>query len=451
MNLPEKYLENMKQLLNNEFDDYIRMFDQPRSFGLRVNTNKISVEDFLKISPFPLVPIPWTTNGFYYNEDVRPAKHPYYFAGLYYLQEPSAMTPAQVLPIEDHDLVLDTCAAPGGKSTELAAKLQHTGLLITNDISASRAQALLKNMELFGIDNSYVISEDLVHLEKNFHECFDKILIDAPCSGEGMFRKEAGLIKSWEERGNAYYVSIQKQICESALHMLKPGGKLVYSTCTFSPSEDEEIVLFMKECDPSLTVLPIECASYFEKGIVINHDVELNNCIRLYPHKIKGEGHFVALLQKGNKEQDSKKYKERKVKIPVDDEFFHLLKKEFTNGQFEIRKDKLYFIPDHNLNLKGIRILRSGLLLGECKKNHFEPSQSLALALTMDEFKNVINLTADDIRTIKYLKGETLDISDISKTIKGWTLVCVDGYPLGWAKCQKGSLKNKYAQGWRWQ
>lgn len=451
MNLPEKYIKNMKDLLGDEFNHYIQMFDEPRSYGLRINTNKISVEDFLKISPFNLEPIPWTTNGFYYSEDQRPAKHPYYYAGLYYLQEPSAMTPAQVLPIQENDFVLDTCAAPGGKSTELAAKLNNTGLLITNDISASRAQALLKNIELFGIENSYVISEDLVKLEKNFQECFDKILIDAPCSGEGMFRKESGLIKSWEERGNEYYVSIQKQICKSALNMLKPGGMLVYSTCTFAISEDEEVISYMKECCPNIKILPIQVASFFEKGKEINGDKDLSNCIRLYPHKIKGEGHFVALIQKGEINTNSTVKKKKKVRIPLDDEFFKLLKKDFYDGEFEIKKDKLYFIPHNELNLKGVRILRSGLLLGECKKNHFEPSQSLALALKMNEFQNIINLSSEDIRTIKYLKGETLDISDISKTIKGWTLVCVDGYPLGFAKCQNGSLKNKYAQGWRWQ
>ncbi len=451
MNLPEKYLDNMKELLKDEFDDYLLSFHQDRSFGLRVNTNKISVEEFLKISPFQLEPIPWTTNGFYYDASTRPAKHPYYYAGLYYLQEPSAMTPAQVLPIEENDIVLDTCAAPGGKSTELAAKLHHSGLLVTNDISASRAQALLKNIEVFGIENSYVISEDLVNLERNFHECFDKILIDAPCSGEGMFRKEPGLLKSWQERGNEYYVSLQKQICKSALHMLKSGGKLVYSTCTFSKSEDEEIVAYMMECEPSLKLLPIDESTYFEKGIEINGNAQLKHCLRLYPHKIKGEGHFVALLQKGDGPSQKEIKKKYKVRIPIEDEFFHLLKKEFYNGVFEKRKDKLFFIPDSTLNLKGVRILRSGLFLGECKKNHFEPSQSLAMALKMDEFKNVINFSSDDVRTIKYLKGETLDVRDISTTIKGWTLVCVDGYPLGFAKCQKGSLKNKYAQGWRWQ
>ena len=451
MNLPENYLKNMKDLLKDEYDEYIRCFDMPRSYGLRVNTQKISVEDFLKITPFELEPIPWTTNGFYYKEEDRPAKHPYYYAGLYYLQEPSAMAPAQILEIEQEDIVLDTCAAPGGKSTELAAKLNNTGVLIANDISASRCQGLLKNIELFGFENCFVSSEDLTKLKDSFFECFDKILIDAPCSGEGMFRKENGLIKSWQERGNEYYASLQKQIVQSALKMLKPGGKMVYSTCTFSPLEDEEIILFMKECEPSLKVLPISCASYFEKGLALNNQTDLENCIRLYPHKIQGEGHFVAYLQKGKQSDSKKKKKKQKATIPVKDEFFAYLKKNFYNGTFEIKKDKLYFVPSSPINTDGIRILRSGLLIGEIKKNHFEPSQALALSLKKEEFTQVLDFNVDDIRVIKYLKGETLDIKDMDSKMSGWVLICVNGYPLGFGKVTKGILKNKYAQGWRWQ
>ena len=196
--LPENYIQQMKELLKDDFEAYMQSFEQERYYGLRINTNKISVEDFLKISPFPLEPIPWTDNGFYYQGDQKPAKHPYYYAGLYYLQEPSAMLPAQVLPIEEGEYVLDTCAAPGGKSTELAAKLQNTSLLLSNDISTSRCQGLIKNLELSGSYNTWVCSEDLIDLSKRFAEIFDKILVDAPCSGEGMFRKEPHFISSWQ-------------------------------------------------------------------------------------------------------------------------------------------------------------------------------------------------------------------------------------------------------------
>jgi len=202
MNLPKAFEEKMIGLLEEEYKEYLQCFDEARHYGLRVNTNKITVEDFLKIAPWPLTPIPWIKNGFYYDgETVQPAKHPYYFAGLYYLQEPSAMTPADRLPIEPGDRVLDVCAAPGGKATELGARLKGQGVLVANDISNSRAKGLLKNLELFGISNMLVLSEEPGKLTGFFREYFDKILIDAPCSGEGMFRKDKkndkGLGRAW--------------------------------------------------------------------------------------------------------------------------------------------------------------------------------------------------------------------------------------------------------------
>ena len=246
INLPQNYLDAMKELLKEDYEDYLASFEEKRLYGLRINTLKISVEDFLKISPFELEPIPWIENGFYFHEEDKPAKHPYYFAGLYYIQEPSAMTPANVLPVEDGDVVFDMCAAPGGKSTELGAKLDRTGLLITNDISNSRAKALLKNVEVFGIPNLCVLSEDPKKIADRFTGFFDKVLIDAPCSGEGMFRKDNKLIKSWEKNGPEFYSKIQRDIVLSGADMLKPGGKMLYSTCTFSKLEDEETIRHMR-------------------------------------------------------------------------------------------------------------------------------------------------------------------------------------------------------------
>ena len=249
MNLPEKYTESMKMMLGDEYDSYIESFNDKRLYGLRVNNLKISTEDFLKICPFKLEPVPWIENGFYYSEDDKPAKHPYYFAGLYYIQEPSAMTPANVLPIEEGDVVFDMCAAPGGKSTELAAKLNKTGLIITNDISNSRAKALLKNVEVFGVPNLCVLNEDPVGIASRFSGFFDKVLIDAPCSGEGMFRKDNKLIKAWEKNGPEFYSQIQRNIILAGADMLKPGGKLLYSTCTFSKLEDYRATFTNEEND----------------------------------------------------------------------------------------------------------------------------------------------------------------------------------------------------------
>ena len=250
MNLPIEFEEKMQDLLGGEYNDYLKCYEEPRHYGLRVNTSKISIDRFLEIAPWPLRPIPWIENGFYYDgEKEQPAKHPYYFAGLYYIQEPSAMTPANVLPVEEGDIVFDMCAAPGGKSTELGAKLNGSGLLVTNDISNSRAKALLKNVEVFGIPNVYVVSEDPKNIQPGFNEFFDKILIDAPCSGEGMFRKDNKLIKSWEKTGPEFYAKIQRDIILTGADMLKPGGKMLYSTCTFSKLEDEETVRdIIQEC-----------------------------------------------------------------------------------------------------------------------------------------------------------------------------------------------------------
>ena len=248
MILPESFKDRIKEQLKDEYEDYIGCLDKGMNHGIRVNTAKISVEDFLKISPFELESIPWTDNGFYYDDKKYvPSKHPYYYAGLYYIQEPSAMTPASVLDIKPGDTVLDICAAPGGKSTELAAKLGNTGVLISNDISNSRAKALLKNLELFGTGNMSVVSEPPNKLSERFCNTFDKILVDAPCSGEGMFRKEPQAVDEWSVEHTVSCGVRQKHILDCAMKMLKGGGYIVYSTCTFAPEENEQVCAYMLE------------------------------------------------------------------------------------------------------------------------------------------------------------------------------------------------------------
>lgn len=442
MKLPQEYLQNMKELLNNEYQHYISSFDNNRYYGLRVNTNKISIKEFLKINPFKLTPIPWTNDGFYYEDSEKPTKHPYYYAGLYYIQEPSAMLPAEVLPIEENDIVLDACAAPGGKSGKLANKLNNTGVLFSNDISVSRAQVLLKTLESQGIKNAFVSANDINDLDK-LEGSFDKILLDAPCSGEGMFRKDNDLIKAWLDKGNEYYANIQKQIITKALTLLKDGGQLVYSTCTFSKKEDEDIIEYALSICPELKVLPIKMYEGFSQGLT----EKTKNCVRLYPHKIKGEGHFVALLQKGEANNEASFSNKPSVKPNI--EFFNHLNMDFENGSFINRENKIFYEPNTNINLKGLRVLRSGLFLGEIKHDKFEPSQALALALKANEYDNILNLDIDDDRVIKYLKCETLDVKDKYKN--GTVLVCVDGYPLGFGKVDKGILKNKYPANYRYK
>ena len=450
MQLPKEFTDQMIELLGSDYEEYEKSFLAPRVYGLRVNTGKISVEDFLKITPFHLTQIPWVENGFYYLPDEPVSKHPHYFAGLYYIQEPSAMIPASRLPVRPGERVLDLCAAPGGKATELGVKLAGDGLLVANDISSSRAKGLLKNLEIFGIGNILVTSEDPAKLKEYFPEFFDKILIDVPCSGEGMFRKDPAMIRSWKKNGPSHYAPIQRNIADIAVQMLKPGGMLLYSTCTFSTLENEGAIQYLLERHPALKLIPLKHYAGFVKS-------SLTHCIRVYPHKVSGEGHFAALLSKGEDgEMDSLKVKDQPVKhkaakIPEDlydflDDFTCF---ENTQIYFEIRNDKVYLLQKDFPGIKGLRFLRAGLYMGELKKKRFEPSQALAMYLKKEDYKNCISFSSKDGQVIRYLKGETLELPEAYEDKKGWVLVCVDEYPLGWGKMLNGALRNKYHAGWR--
>ncbi|MBC5687848.1 RsmF rRNA methyltransferase first C-terminal domain-containing protein [Mediterraneibacter sp. NSJ-55] len=460
MNLPKPFEEKMRALLKTDYEKYLKCFEEERHYGLRVNTNKISVEEFLKIAPWSLEPIPWIQNGFYYDGDViQPAKHPYYFAGLYYLQEPSAMTPADRLPVVPGEKVLDLCAAPGGKATELGAKLKGEGLLAANDISASRAKGLLKNLELFGIGNLLVLNEEPGKLSGVFENFFDKILIDAPCSGEGMFRKDKKMIKAWEEHGPAYFSKIQRSIIVQAASMLKPGGMMLYSTCTFDQSENEQVISWLLEQCPEFEICEMEGYEGFSHGIgngVQAENADLEKTVRIFPHRMKGEGHFLALLKKNGEIPEKEapgKARAFESRMPVElEEFLQSIKRPFDRTRLEIHGERVYYMPEGIPQKKKLRFLRTGLLLGELKKNRFEPSQALAMYLKREEYPYILNFPCEDERVVKYLKGETLEVSDlVSDTEKGWYLVCVDGYSLGFGKLLNGMLKNKYLPGWRWQ
>lgn len=460
MILPELFLNQMKVLLGEEYNEFLKSCEEPSSHGLRINRLKVDKTAWeCGLNPFSISPVPWTTNGYYYNSEEQPAKAPYYYAGLYYLQEPSAMAPAALLPVEPGDKVLDLCAAPGGKSTELGAKLGGNGLLVANDISSSRAKALLKNLELSGIPNILVTSEAPEKLAGALGMYFDKILVDAPCSGEGMFRRDPSLIRSWEERGPEYYVPVQRGILFQAVAMLKPGGLLLYSTCTFSPLEDEDNISWLLGEYPELSLVPLLLFEGAAPGI------GGEPVIRLFPHNIRGEGHFIALLAKAEGhagqrltplQESTKPVLNRrdweKLKRETDFySFFSLVKKAFDQHRLMIRKDQIYFLPEGFSDHWKLRYLRTGLLLGELKNNRFQPSQALAMALKPDEFTVCFCLEAGDERVIRYLKGETIMLLPDEPDITGWCLVCIDRYPLGWAKGGGRSLKNKYYPGWRLQ
>lgn len=444
MELPLEYTEKMKALLGEEFAAYLASFDAGRFYGLRANTLKISPEELREKGLFGLKEVPWCAEGFYYDGAERPAKHPYYHAGLYYLQEPSAMSPAAILPIAEGDRVLDLCAAPGGKATQLAARLGGTGLLFANDISAGRAKTLLKNIELAGIRNAVVTSETPERLAARLPQFFDKILVDAPCSGEGMFRKEPDMVKSWDEKMLTFCRAEQAKILDACAALLKPGGLLLYSTCTFAPEENEKSIGDFLEKYPAFSLLPIEKAHGFAPGLA-----PYEACARLYPHKLQGEGHFLALLQKSNTVEQSAEIPaiegERTKEMEPFAAFAREILRELPQGNYQIYGNGLYLLPEGTPKLDKLRVLRTGWQLGTLKKGRFEPGQAFAMGLRKEELRRVLDLPLADGRVLRYLKGETVE----AEGADGWILVCVEGFPLGWAKLQKGRLKNKYAVSWK--
>ena len=476
--LPLPFLERMKEMLGDDYDAFLKSYKNPRTYGLRVNTAKLSCQDFQALSPFPIRPIPWINTGYFYEEESRPARCPYYQAGLYYLQEPSAMTPASRLPIEPGDFVLDLCAAPGGKATALGAALNDTGFLLANDISTSRARALLRNLELFGMKNMLVTDEKPAKLAQRFPAFFNKILLDAPCSGEGMFRKEEALARDWTPEKSAELSDIQKDLVLKAADMLRPGGMLLYSTCTFSPCEDEEVVAYLLRQRPDMELMEMPGYEGFSSGrpeyagtadtsdseiaLSLNafNPEELQKCVRIFPHKMDGEGHFLALFRKKGDSLPpvfrlSAKGPDKNTRKWLEEFFSEIGLKtiggqEFDWNRVEVRKDKVYYQLPFPLDLRGISFLRNGLYLGDLKKNRFEPSQPLALALHKGDVEAVISLPVSDERLTRYLKGETLMIEpEEAAHKKGWHLLCADGYPIGFGKLVNQILKNKYPAGWR--
>ena len=441
--LPLEYKEAMKELLQDEYKDYIDSLSKPSISGMRVNTLKIKKEELLKLLNLNLREVKWADTGFYLDEDLRLSKSPYYYAGLYYMQEPSAMSPASLCEAKRGDKILDLCAAPGGKSTQIACKLEGEGLILSNDLSNSRAKALLKNIELSGIRNTVITCEEPQKLASVYEEYFDKILVDAPCSGEGMFRRDIAVFNAYLKRGPENFAPIQASILDSAARMLKKGGYIIYSTCTYSKLEDEDTVLeFLKRHeDFEIGVLPMY------EGFTPSKYID--GAVRLFPHKLEGEGHFVCkLLKKGESTEDESEAKYSKaVKLPKSVlEFLKLTNISWDDKRFYINNEYVYYLPEGLILDKKLRYLRTGLLIGRMNNNRFEPSQAFAMSLKYEDWKNPVNLSIDDDRVIRYLKGETIDADD---TGSGYRLLCVEKYPLGFVKQDTTRLKNKYYKGWR--
>lgn len=482
MQLPELFEEKMKKLLGTEYEDFLAGYEKERHQALRVNPAKISAEEFLRISPFALQPVPWAKNGFYYGTEDRPGKHPWHESGVYYIQEPSAMSVAELAGVQPGDRVLDLCAAPGGKSTQLAAAMEGKGLLVSNEIHPARAKILASNMERMGVPNALVTNEPPQRLAPHFPSFFDRIVVDAPCSGEGMFRKEEQAVIQWSQDNVGLCAARQQDILEEAAKMLRPGGILVYSTCTFAPEEDEESVVRFLLKHPDFSVKQVEAYEGFapgreewvklteeEKESVSAERLEeilasVKATFRLWPHKLDGEGHYAAVLEKAGS-RDDRKSRERtdrsggrkgagKAGGATADAAAWKLYEEFAadalthcpEGIPMFFGEQLYLLPCL-LDLSGLKVLRPGLHLGTVKKNRFEPAHALALALKPEDAKRRVSYGADSREIRAWLSGESLEADGTEG--KGWTMVCVDGFPAGWGKLAGGSLKNHYPKGLR--
>lgn len=449
MRLPEKFTAEMKSLLADEWGQFCQAWEEGvPSQGLRVNTLKISPADFLARTGFALEPIPWTTDGFYFGGEERPAKHPYYQAGLYYLQEPSAMSPAACLGVRPGDKVLDLCAAPGGKSTQLAAALQGEGLLVSNDNSAERVKALVWNLEHWGATNAVVTNEEPARLAEVFPAFFDKILVDAPCSGEGMFRKDPRAVRSWSTYNSELCSAMQKDILAQAARMLKPGGRIVYSTCTFSVRENEEVIAHFLAEHPDFVLGDLPLAFGWEAGFLVAGETDKTR--RLWPHKVKGEGHFLALLEQTRAQQQLQPQGQKdapKAEAVPEAVAFFLAENLFAPlvGTFRQMGQYVYLVPAELPELSGLKVMRYGWFVGTMDKGRFTPSQALAMGLKSSNVKRRVSFSLSGPEVAKYLKGETL----LGEGEKGWTLVCLEEFPLGWAKQTGDYLKNYYPPGWR--
>ncbi|MCH4890388.1 NOL1/NOP2/sun family putative RNA methylase [Acidaminobacter sp. JC074] len=437
MKLPVKFIEQMKEQLKDGYEDFLATYDHKTHRGIRVNTLKISVEDFLKITPFDLKAIPWTDDGFYIEEE-RPAKHPHYFAGLYYIQEPSAMLPAVLLEPDENDTALDLCAAPGGKTMQMAAMMKDSGVLIANDINNHRLKALIRNAELMGLRNLVVLNDKQENIRRVLNHKVDKLLIDAPCSGEGMFKKHDDAISAYEDYDVEACVSMQKSILDDVLEVLNGQGQVVYSTCTFNTYENEDMIRYAMN-KKSLSLVDMKKEHGFEPGI------DMKEVIRLYPHLLDGEGHFAAKLTYEDDYEEIRLDESANQPPELLQAFMDENLTEPLEGMFRVVKDKVFLMPSKRLDLSGLKVVKNGWFLGVLKKNRFEPSHAMALSLKKDQVKRTINFSGDAIEVIKYLKCETISCDGE----KGYNLVCVDGHPIGWGKYASGKLKNLYPSQWR--
>jgi 16S rRNA C967 or C1407 C5-methylase (RsmB/RsmF family)/NOL1/NOP2/fmu family ribosome biogenesis protein len=432
--LPIDFINRMEQDLGPDFHAFLRSYEENKISALRFNPIKADDEAVDKMKSLLTGKVDWSKNGYYYDEESRPGLHPYHAAGVYYIQDASAQLPVEMLAPAPGDFCLDLCSAPGGKSTQIAGYLKGEGILVSNEPIKNRAKILSENVERLGIKNCIVTSEYPDKLSEVFLEYFDRIMVDAPCSGEGMFRKNHDACTEWSLESVEMCAARQAEILDRAYEMLIPGGRMCYSTCTFAKLEDEEAV-----------------ASFISR----HPDMSLIEERRLWPHQVKGEGHYAALLEKADADNRAEEcrihrhtYETKKLSDKAIADYLAFAEdtlKLSLKDKLLLLGDLLYKLPEECPDFNGLHVLRGGLFLGTLKKNRFEPSHALALALTKEDVNNSFNLSSDGQDIQNYLRGQSImaDVQD------GWTLITVDGYSVGWGKAVKGQIKNHYPKGLR--
>ena len=427
--LPEAFLKRMQAQLGPEYEAFLNSLERPRAVALRFNPLKGEIPSL----PFVGEPVPWERSGFYYDPEARPGLHVYHEAGVYYLQEASAMAPVALLDPQPGEKVCDLCAAPGGKTTQIAGRMLGRGFLLCNEINPKRAKILSRNIERMAVPNALVTNEHPENLARRFSGFFDRVLVDAPCSGEGMFRKEEAAVTDWSEETVAMCARRQGEILHSAAKLVRPGGILVYSTCTFAPEEDEGAVAAFLAAHPEFSPKPVE-APWFAPGE--------NGSFRMWPHKLLGEGHFAAVLRKSEGKAEEIPA-ENGEKLPKQWETFAKeLGITLPHGKAVNFGQSLFWAPEELPNIQRLKVLRPGLELGTVKKDRFEPAH--ALALWLKSCANVQDYAADSDEIKAYLHGDV-----VPSRVKGWCLVRADGYAIGWGKGDGTVLKNHYPKGLR--
>ena len=428
--LPEAFLTRMKGQLGDEYEDFLASLERPRAVALRFNPLKGAAPSL----PFVGENVPWEPLGYYYDPDSRPGLHVFHEAGVYYLQEASAMAPVSLLDPQPGEKVCDLCAAPGGKTTQIAGRMGGAGFLLCNEINPKRAKILSRNMERMAVSNALVTNEHPQELAKRFAGFFDRVLVDAPCSGEGMFRKEEAAVTDWSPETVEMCARRQKEILHSAAKLVRPGGRLVYSTCTFAPEEDEGAVAEFLAEHPEFSPETVD-APWFTP-------VE-NGGYRMWPHKLLGEGHFAAVLRRsedGEGEDIAIPAGEKLPKQWLD--FAKELGIRLPEGKAVSFGQNLFWAPSDMPDIRRLKVLRPGLELGTVKKDRFEPAH--ALALWLKDCENAQDYDAESEETARYLHGDV-----VPSDRKGWCLVRAGGYSIGWGKGDGRVLKNHYPKGLR--